>query len=117
MAVLIERPCKKNATDYGGCSFFGKSRILKGGFEGFSCLGRREGTPPIKRRAASFPALAIDPGYLRLAYRAPLASGGRGPVVFLVRLKPLNAARPLVPGRRCARKKKRNTATPPRFAL
>ena len=34
-------------------------------------------------------ALGIDPGYLRFAYRAPLASDGRGPpVVFLVRLTP-----------------------------
>ena len=38
----------------------------------------------------------VDPGYLRFAYRAPLASDGRGPVVSLVRLKPLHATRPLV---------------------
>ena len=49
--------------------------------------------------------LAIDPGYLRFAYRAPLASDGRGPVVFLVRFKPLHATRPLVPGRRCVQNK------------
>ena len=48
-------------------------------------------------------ALEIDPGHLRFAYRAPLASDGRGSVIFLVRLKPLDDTRPLVTGRRCAR--------------
>ena len=57
------------------------------------------------RLVVVFVALAIDPDYLRFVYRAPLASDGRGPVVFLVRLGPLHATCPLVPSRRCARKK------------
>ena len=52
-------------------------------------------------------ALGVDPGYLRFAYRVPLASDGRGPVVFLGRRNPPDATeRFLVPGRRCAREKK-----------
>ena len=48
---------------------------------------------------ANFPlALGMDPGHLRFAYRAPLASDGRGPLVFLVRLKPQSGNSPLPPG-------------------
>ena len=75
---------------------------------------QRDPPPPPKKTKT---ALGIDPGYLRFAYRAPLAPDARGPEIFLVRLKALRATRPLVPpGRRCARKK--NMATKfARFAL
>ena len=52
------------------------------------------------------------PGYLRFAYRAPLAPNGRGPVVFLVHLKPLDATRHLVPA---VGAREKNMAAFPRF--
>ena len=57
--------------------------------------GRRSGGRG-RARERRARALAIDPGDLRFAYRAPLASDGRGPVVFLVRLRP-RAETPVFP--------------------
>ena len=50
--------------------------------------GPWSGRPPLNRRdggCAPRRALDRDPGYLRFANRAPLASDGRGPVVLIVR--------------------------------
>ena len=40
------------------------------------------GPPLAARTEGALLSLGIDPGYTRFAYRVPLASDGRGPVVF-----------------------------------
>ena len=71
--------------------------------------GRRSGGRG-RARERRARALAIDPGDLRFAYRAPLASDGRGPVVFLVRLRP-RAETPVFPSWHHSNSAKNNSST------